>query len=60
MSNSNTVRDESLKYYAMVSQLVHYTSKFSLNDDGRQSKSHTSTRNRLSSSSDLTNKFVDI
>jgi hypothetical protein len=61
MSNLNTVRDESLKYYSMVTKLVRYTSKFGYNDDGRPSKRNSSTRNdRLSSNLDVTDKFVYI
>ncbi len=59
MSSSNTIRDDSLKYYSRVTKLVHYTSKFALNEDGRQSKQHPSTKNhRFSLNFDLTDKFV--
>lgn len=59
MSNLNTIRDDSLKYYSMVTKLVHYTSKFGLNDDGRHSKQQPSTRSqRLPTNLDLTDKFV--
>jgi len=59
MSNLNIIRDDPLKYYAMVTKLVHYTSKFALNEDGRQSKQHPSTKNRrFSSNFDLLDKFV--
>jgi len=59
MSNLNIIRDDPLKYYAMVTKLVHYTSKFALNEDGRQSKQHPSTKNRrFSLNFDLTDKFV--
>lgn len=55
----STIRDESLKHYAMVSKLIHYSSKFSLNDDGRHTKPHQSIKNhRLSSNLDSTDKFV--
>jgi hypothetical protein len=43
----------------MVTKLVHYTSKFAINEDGRNLKQQSSTRNRrLSSTLDLTDKFV--
>ncbi len=58
MASFNTVRDDSLKYYSMVARLIHYTSKFTLNDDARLSKQYSTTRNRLSSNLDSTDKFV--
>ena len=60
MSSLHSVHDEPLKYFSMVTKLVYYTSKFGLNDDGRQSKQQSSTRNRLASTLDLTDKFVYI
>lgn len=59
MSNLHPIRDESLKHFSMVTKLIHYSSKFTLNEDGRHTKQHPPTRNhRLSSSSDLIDKFV--
>ncbi len=61
MSSSNTIHDDSLKYYSMVTKSVHYTSKFELNGDGRYSKQNPSTKSQRSSSNlDLTDKFVYI
>ncbi len=61
MSSSNTIHDDSLKHYSMVTKLVHYTSKFELNGDGRYSKQNPSTKSQRSSSNlDLTDKFVYI
>jgi hypothetical protein len=61
MSSLNTIHDDPLKHYSLVTKLVHYTSKFELNDDGRHSKQHLSTKSqRLLSNLDLTDKFVYI
>jgi hypothetical protein len=58
MTSFNTVPDDPWRYYSMVAKLVHYTSKFALNDDVRLSKQYATTRNRLSSTLDPADKYA--
>ena len=59
MSSFNTKHDDPWKHYSIVTKLVHYSSKFTLNDDGRPPKHHPSTRSRLSSTLDSPDKYVE-
>jgi hypothetical protein len=55
----DTVREETPNLYSVVSKLVHYTSKFTPDDDRRDSISQTFSRNnRRQSTLDTSVRFV--
>jgi hypothetical protein len=55
----DTVREETPKHYSVLSKLVHYTAKFTPDDDGRHSNLRTLSKNyRRQSTLDIADRFV--
>jgi hypothetical protein len=58
--SAETVHEETVRRFSIVPKLVHYISKFALNDDGRQSNLQTPSRFPPSSRNDRRRSTVEI
>jgi len=58
--SAETENDDATRRFSIVSKLVHYTSKFSLNDDDRRSTVQTSSRHQPPSRNDRRRSTLDM